>query len=813
MLIGETKLGYKITELVGQGGFGSVYKAVKDNKAMKTVRALKHISLPSRKQWTDIYNSMGNDIARTDEYFDGILQEILNEIRILADLTSKGVKNVVWYYENEIEDTPSPKHYDIYLLMEYLTPLTSYIESHEIKVKDVIKIGTDILSALIECHKRKIIHRDIKTDNIFVSEDGDFKLGDFGVSKKLSDRSRATSMKGTPNYIAPEVYLGEAYTDTVDLYSLGIVLYRLLNYNRNPFMPEYPKSYDSEDEDKAFELRMKMETPSYPAFAEGDFGDVILKSISDKDNRFKSAAEFKEALENVAKGMTEEELNTIVLKNVLSNVDFSTFGSNDAAVQVASNNDVNNSQSSYASVNNNFNQNNNSNAFATNMSGSFSNVNVEKKKNGFIIPLIAVVVIAIGVGAFFALRGGGNKNGKFVQSDGITKFIKKSGDYAQNEWVFYEDNEYYFNGRQSLVTNDTVDFNGKTYYVNSDGAKIINDWYKTSDGKEYYLDEKGEPFVNTAKTINGETYFFNANGEKITNGWGTYEGDYYYLDENGKMLKGTFKQTGSFDWYYLGNDGKMLLNTFYDVDGATYYFGADGKMKLNDVVSVDGVLYFAETDGAIKKNGWTSNNQYYAGSDGKLLTNTTTPDGIRVDSIGRRVQVVVSQPVQQTSGGGSTSGGGGGNSSSYNNTGNVGNTGVGVTTGAVSSSSIQEGNVVWGDHLRYTQTVYLDEYGEDGGVGKISINVTKLKVDGSTVVNDVNTVLQQIYDEACDRAQFELPFKTFELEKTALSTSNATQLIIVVTGSIKHMDNTNENMRYKLTLDKEHGNVSYEKVR
>ena len=236
-------------------------------------------------------------------------------------------------------------------------------------------------------------------------------------------------------------------------------------------------------------------------------------------------------------------------------------------------------------------------------------------------------------------------------------------------------------------------------------------------------------------------------------------------------------------------------------------------MKLNDVVSVDGVLYFAETDGAIKKNGWTSNNQYYAGSDGKLLTNTTTPDGLRVDSIGRRVQVVVSQPVQQTSGGGSTSGGGGGNSSSYNNTGNVGNTGVGVTTGAVSSSSIQEGNVVWGDHLRYTQTVYLDEYGEDGGVGKISINVTKLKVDGSTVVNDVNTVLQQIYDEACDRAQFELPFKTFELEKTALSTSNATQLIIVVTGSIKHMDNTNENMRYKLTLDKEHGNVSYEKVR
>lgn len=809
MMIGDTKLGYKIVELVGQGGFGTVYKAVKKNKAMETVRALKHISLPSRKEWTDIYNSMGSDIGRTDAYFDSILQEILNEIRILADLTSKGVKNVVWYYENEIEDTPSPKHYDIYLLMEFLTSLPAYIERHEIKVKDVIKIGTDILSALIECHKRNIIHRDIKTDNIFISEDGDYKLGDFGVSKKLSDRSRATSMKGTPNYIAPEVYLGEAYDATVDLYSLGIVLYRLLNYNRNPFMPNYPDSYDSVDEDKAFEMRMAGNVPSYPAFANGALGDVILKAISNKENRYKSAAEFKQALENAASMMTNEQLEVVALENVLSNVDFSTFGSSNELTSMVRDNSQNDAEKSFFGTS--------ANQASMNRSNSISNVSPNVNKiNKFIIPAVAAAIVIIAAVAFFALRGGGSaargNAGKFVEENGITKFLKKNGDYAQNEWVFYEDNEYYFNGRQSLVTNDEVDFNGKTYYVNSDGAKIFNSWYKTSDGKEYYLDSNGEPFKDTAKTINNEVVFFNDKGEKITNDWASYEGDYYYVDSEGVMLKNTFKNLGYNEWYYLGSDGKMLRDTFFDYDNNTYYFESSGKMKADTLFTVGDGIYYAGNDGAIKKGGWCANNQYYAGEDGKILINTTTPDGVRVDSTGRRVQQV-SVPVITNPGvgGGSTGGSTGGGSSGGGSNGSENiSKGGGVSTG---DGSLAIQNVVWGDHLKYTETVYLDEYGEDGGVGKISIDIHKLKEDGTAQVSDVNTALEEIFSAANERAQFELPYKYFELDKTTVSSNNDQMLVIVVTGSIKYTDNTNENMRYKLTLDKAHGNVTYEKVR
>ncbi|MBP3201831.1 MAG: protein kinase [Lachnospiraceae bacterium] len=811
MMIGETKLGYKITELVGQGGFGTVYKAVKKNKAMETVRALKHISLPSKKQWTDIYNSMGNDMVRTDAYFDTILQEILNEIRILADLTNKGVKNVVWYYENEIEDTPSPKHYDIYLLMEYLTALPSYIETHELKVKDVIKIGTDILSALIECHKRKIIHRDIKTDNIFISEDGDYKLGDFGVSKKLSDRSRATSMKGTPNYIAPEVYLGEAYDETVDLYSLGIVLYRLLNYNRNPFMPEYPVSFDSEDEDRAFEMRMKGETPNYPAFANGDLGDIIIKSISNKENRFKSATEFKEALEKVASNMTNEELEIVVLENVLKNVDFSTFGSearNDLTQMAQNNSSINNMQQSMQA-----NQNNNS--FSTNSMNNSFTTNDTNKKNKMIVPLIAGLVAVIGISAFLLLRGGAGSSGTFIQENGITKFKKKNGDYAQNEWIFYDNNEYYFNGRQSLVTNEAVDYNGKTYYVNSDGAKIINDWYR-SNGKVYFLDENGEPYKDTAKIINGETVFFNTAGEMIKNDWASYEGYYYFVDSEGVMLKNTYKNFGANEWYYLGSDGKMLQSTFYDIEGKTYYFESDGKLKMNSLVLVDGSLYFAGVDGAIVKGGWCANNQYYADANGKILMNTTTPDGVKVDSSGRRVQETIAYTPAPTT-------------AQLNNT--IPNTTVApaettsTTQNSTSSihlastdkasdtgSVIYSGKVDWGDHLRDTIKIDLDEYGESGNA-RIAINISKIKPDGSSEVEAFNSVVEDLYEEVYNRAMNELPYKQFDFTDTSLGTCNENEVIVNYKGEIIFDDNQKEKLHYKITLNRKSSNASYIKVK
>lgn len=243
-LIGKNILGYTVSEKLGSGAFGTVYKVIKTNAAGQYVRALKHITIPTEKQYYSVLNSMGGDVSKADSYFSQMLKNIVSEIRILNDLSEKGVQHIVRYYENDILVTDSPRRYDIFILMEYLTPLEDFIQGTDFLVRDVVKLGLDVLNGLQSCHNNGVIHRDIKDDNIFVSDKGEYKIGDFGVSKVLKDSSKAESLKGTPNFLAPEVYLGkEGYTKSVDLYSLGIVLYRLLNYSRNPFLPRFPEQY------------------------------------------------------------------------------------------------------------------------------------------------------------------------------------------------------------------------------------------------------------------------------------------------------------------------------------------------------------------------------------------------------------------------------------------------------------------------------------------------------------------------------------------------------------------------------------------
>jgi len=309
-LIGKDILGYTVSEKLGSGAFGTVYKVVKTNAAGQYVRALKHITIPTEKQYNSVLNSMGGDVSKADSYFSQMLNNIVSEIRILNDLSEKGVQHIVRYYENDILVTDAPKRYDIFILMEYLTPLEDYIQRENFLVRDVLKLGLDVLYGLQSCHDNGVIHRDIKDDNIFVSDKGEYKIGDFGVSKVLKDSSKAESLKGTPNFLAPEVYLGkESYTKSVDLYSLGIVLYRLLNYSRNPFLPRFPEQYFAQDEDRAFEERMSGKTPTLPSLGGEEIGRVVVKAISNSAERFQTAGEFIEALENAIRKTSSEKLD------------------------------------------------------------------------------------------------------------------------------------------------------------------------------------------------------------------------------------------------------------------------------------------------------------------------------------------------------------------------------------------------------------------------------------------------------------------------------------------------------------------------
>ena len=308
-ILGRTILGYRVVEKIGSGGFGDVYRVERSNIVGNTTRALKIITIPSKNEYIEVLNSMGGDREKTNSYFRKELNRVINEIRVFSLISEKDNHNIVSYYESDVEQVGESR-YNIYILMEMLMPLSKWVQNTNITVEDVLKIGIDISSGLSVCHKNNIIHRDIKLSNIFVTKDGVFKLGDFGVSKKINDTTGAKTIKGTPNYIAPEVYIGQGqYNSSVDNYSLGILLYYLFNKKRFPYYPDFPSEYTTEDEDKAFYKRMKYEKLSNPVCAPKEIAAIIRKAISSPEERYKRADDFLNDLLEAKNKLSKEELS------------------------------------------------------------------------------------------------------------------------------------------------------------------------------------------------------------------------------------------------------------------------------------------------------------------------------------------------------------------------------------------------------------------------------------------------------------------------------------------------------------------------
>ena len=143
----------------------------------------------------------------------------------------KGNTNIVGYADHQVIEHTDDIGWDILIRMELLTPLGEYLEKHTMSEIEVIRLGIDICRALEVCERYSIIHRDIKLDNIFISEGGDYKLGDFGIARTMDKAQQASTQVGTKQYAAPEVIQGRKYTSNVDTYSLGMLMYRLLNNN------------------------------------------------------------------------------------------------------------------------------------------------------------------------------------------------------------------------------------------------------------------------------------------------------------------------------------------------------------------------------------------------------------------------------------------------------------------------------------------------------------------------------------------------------------------------------------------------------
>ena len=277
--------GYEIIERIGVGSYGRVYKVFKNKKYY----VLKEIPL---------------NLSSAAEK----INSVQNEADILSSLNNK---YVVKFYES------FKKNHNIYIIMEYCDngDLCSFLnrikkqrksEEYFLEIDFVWKLFIQMSIGLYYIHSKKIIHRDIKTLNIFLTKNFDAKIGDLGVAKILENTNHAMTFIGTPYYVSPEMCRNKPYNEKSDIWALGCILYELLTFNHpftatnqaalfikilnnkyNPFPPGVPEDLKNMVDfilEKDYELRPSM-------------ADIITrKSFQDNAIRLKLDKDLKNVL-------------------------------------------------------------------------------------------------------------------------------------------------------------------------------------------------------------------------------------------------------------------------------------------------------------------------------------------------------------------------------------------------------------------------------------------------------------------------------------------------------------------------------------
>lgn len=269
-----TRIGrFSIKHELGRGSIGVVYLAhdpiIDRDVAIKTFHS--RLSMVERKQHE---------------------QHFINEARAAGRLAHA---NIVTIYEASSEGDST------YIAMEYLQgrELSKLLDAgHRFKPDDVASIAWKIADALDHAHKRGVVHRDIKPANIFLVDDHQPKIVDFGIARtpnRISDQPQSNdapltlfhdNILGTPNYMAPEQAIGQTADARTDIYSLGAVMYEMLTF-RKPFQ--------AEDTDKllhqiAFKAAPEPHTiePGVPLA----LSKIVVKAMSKKaDKRYQTAEE------------------------------------------------------------------------------------------------------------------------------------------------------------------------------------------------------------------------------------------------------------------------------------------------------------------------------------------------------------------------------------------------------------------------------------------------------------------------------------------------------------------------------------------
>jgi serine/threonine protein kinase/Tfp pilus assembly protein PilF len=301
ILVGQRIGNYQISAMIAQGGMGAVYKAVRADDQFQKQVAIKLIR------------------GGFDSSF--IVQRFKAERQILANFDQPNIARLL--------DGGTTADGRPYLVMEYVEgePFDVYCDSRRLPTDERLRLFRLVCSAVQFAHQNLVIHRDLKPSNILVTADGTPKLLDFGIAKildpqqaGLEDSPATTAVQMmTPEYASPEQFRGGPFTTATDVYSLGVVLYRLLT-GRWPYravahtQQEIARAIcelEPEKPSAAIELSVNTETDwrrerpdKLRSRLKGDLDNILLKALrKEPERRYASVEQFSEDIRRFLTGL------------------------------------------------------------------------------------------------------------------------------------------------------------------------------------------------------------------------------------------------------------------------------------------------------------------------------------------------------------------------------------------------------------------------------------------------------------------------------------------------------------------------------
>uniref|UniRef100_A0A8C3TEI3 Protein kinase C n=1 Tax=Chelydra serpentina TaxID=8475 RepID=A0A8C3TEI3_CHESE len=234
--------GFVLHKMLGKGSFGKVFLAeLKNTDQFFAVKALK------------------KDVVLMDDDIE-------------CTMVEKRVLSLAWEHPflTHVYCTFQTKE-NLFFVMEYLNggDLMFHIQScHKFDTARATFYAAEIICGLQFLHSKGIIYRDLKLDNVLLDKDGHIKIADFGMCKEnMFEDAKTSTFCGTPDYIAPEILLGQKYNTAVDWWSFGVLLYEML-IGQSPF--------HGQDEEELFQS-IRMDNPFYPRWLNKDAKDILVK--------------------------------------------------------------------------------------------------------------------------------------------------------------------------------------------------------------------------------------------------------------------------------------------------------------------------------------------------------------------------------------------------------------------------------------------------------------------------------------------------------------------------------------------------------